>query len=567
MAIQNIRLALKNDKSLQASVQDGGAINPTYSQVQQEDQPQILFEINTLPHENGIKAATVLPQSVNYNFLTNMSDAVVLHSEIATDVNDNAGTIVLQIDSFTGESRDFYMRPAAFNVGSSLTRFMSSVFNGDYYLHKRTTLFQNRTVFLSVAGDTPRVTTSGSGNNGFYEFNFADSSLTYFGFNGTNVNSNKVQGITSHENYLVLFNKDTVYWSSPIDPTDFTPALGGGGQAKIAEARGAIITLIPYFNGIMVYCAENIVSMTFSGDTNNPWIFREVPNSAGLFISNNNFHSVPLVCNNEQQQVQYAMLSSGLYAIAENGAQALPDVIAEYIGSNYVEEKEPLKSVIEYVTIGSNEIATTKLQNMFTFGAWIFFIIGEAGVQSDLNRVIVYNTLTRSFGTIKGNWRSMHKQVTTDALNSSNTDALQAKPRVIPESYVLTEFNGGIECTPRTLNLQTRGNSQPPEDSNEDLATAEVLVGPIKITGERNTVLQTVSFGVNDYLGTNEDRLRVYAFDTSTQTNDTPVEFTYNPADNRYYGYIEGKSIKVLLVGKNFYLTTMELGTEIGGLF
>ena len=565
MSIRTIRLNLKNNRTAQPSYQDGGAVSAVYSQLQQQDQPKVLYEENTLPLADGIRAAALIPQTVDYSLESHMSNAVVLHTELATDVNSNAGVIMLQVDPFTSDTRQFYMRRASLGLNSSLLKFMDVTYTGNSFLHKRTTLFQNRTLLLTVNGDSPTVSTTGSGTNGVYEFDFANSSLIYNGFSGINVNTIDVQGITSHENYLILFSKDTVYWSSPLDLTDFSPALGGGGSAKVAEARGAILTVIPYYNGLMIHCAENTVSMTFSGDTTNPWIFREVPNSAGLFLSNSNFHSVPLACINEQQQVQYVMSPAGLYAITENGAQALPEDINEYITSNFIETKPAGLSTITYENVSGSTFPVTKLQNMFSFGPWLMMIIGQPGLQDSINRLVVYNTNTRAFGTIVGNWRSVHKQVTLDALNSGNTISLQKKPRIIPDAYVLTEFNGGTDAKAWGLNLQTRGDGTVPAGVSGEIPTAEVLVGNIQVSLERTTALHSVSFGPNDYLGDGQDQLKVYAFDVSTQGGDTPVEFTFNPADNKYYGYIEGKDIKVLLVGKNFFLTVMELETETGG--
>lgn len=567
MALSRIRLSLKNNRSAQPTQQDGGAISAAYSQIQQQDQPKVLYQENTIPTEMGLQAAGLVPQKQNYDFLFDMSDANVVHSEVATDINQNMGEMVVQIPTYRG-SGEIYMRRNTISTNVPLGRILSITFDGSYFLHKRTTLFQTRTLLLTVPGDTLRAApdpgSDPGSSNGVYELDFSTGYLRYNAFTDLNLDEINPSGITSHENYLIVFNKDTIYWSSPLNFKEFTPAVGGGGSAKLSEARGSIVTIVPYYNGLMVYCAGNIVSMTFSGDTSNPWIFREVPNSSGLYISNETYHSVPLACNNEQQQVQFALLDSGLHAVTEGGIKPLPESILEMAGRNYVIYKEKGKSELEEVVVGDQHFPVAALQDMFSFGSHLFLIVGKAGVRDPINRAIVYNMDTRSFGTIVGNWRSVHKQTSRAAITSANEDALQAKPRVIPQSYVMVEWQGGKKLRGYSINFQTKGSLvRNPERPDEELREAEVLIGPIRISQDRTTAVHSVSFGTNDALGGD---LRVYAFDVTTQVGDTPIEFVLNEADNKYYGYIEGPEVKILLVGKTFHLSVLELEVEEGGL-
>lgn len=63
------------------------------------------------------------------------------------------------------------------------------------------------------------------------------------------------------------------------------------------------------------------------------------------------------------------------------------------------------------------------------------------------------------------------------------------------------------------------------------------------------------------------DRCRVFVYSKSTLGATNPIEFIFNPLDESYYGYIEGKDLLLEVRGKNFYLTGIEVEVERGGKF
>ena len=51
----------------------------------------------------------------------------------------------------------------------------------------------------------------------------------------------QVVGITQSTGYMIAWTKNTVAWSSTIDPTDFVPdSLTGAGGGGVEEVKGAI---------------------------------------------------------------------------------------------------------------------------------------------------------------------------------------------------------------------------------------------------------------------------------------------------------------------------------------
>jgi hypothetical protein len=97
------------------------------------------------------------------------------------------------------------------------------------------------------------------------------------------LNPANVKGVCAANGYMLTWTDTAVAWSSLVDPTDFLPSLTtGAGGGSINEAKGKIISCLPISGGFLVYCERNVVSARYTGNTAFPFVFVEVPGSAGI---------------------------------------------------------------------------------------------------------------------------------------------------------------------------------------------------------------------------------------------------------------------------------------------
>lgn len=95
-------------------------------------------------------------------------------------------------------------------------------------------------------------------------------------------------GVSSNSGYLLLYTKDTIYYSSPVNPLEFELTKGtgavttGAGSTKVQQLLGQIVIILPIAGGSLIYTTKNIVSMRYTGNAKNPWVFTELPDSAGI---------------------------------------------------------------------------------------------------------------------------------------------------------------------------------------------------------------------------------------------------------------------------------------------
>lgn len=116
---------------------------------------------------------------------------------------------------------------------------------------------------------------------GVYVYDFTAATFTAVTLAGGIVFTDII-GIAAAGVYLVLYTKEYIAYSSPLDPLDFTVALGAGGQSQILANKGTITTVLGTNNGLVVYTTVNAIWAQLTNNANFPFAFREIPNSAGV---------------------------------------------------------------------------------------------------------------------------------------------------------------------------------------------------------------------------------------------------------------------------------------------
>lgn len=135
-----------------------------------------------------------------------------------------------------------------------------------------------------------------------------------------------VLGIVASYNYLILHDGHTLQWSSAFDPLDFSLAnslVTGAGFGTPVGLQGKITALVTNPAGFTVYSDVNAIDVDYSSNTRFPWVFRPIPNSAG--IPNNRMVIV------SEDNVNYAWTSQGLQAISAQNAQPIFPEVTDFL--------------------------------------------------------------------------------------------------------------------------------------------------------------------------------------------------------------------------------------------
>lgn len=153
-----------------------------------------------------------------------------------------------------------------------------------------------------------------------------DAGDTLVGITATNI-----KGICASGNYLIAYAEQTISWSSPTNPMDFTPSLiTGAGTATPTDLRGRIIKIVQISTGFLIYTTENVVSVTASGNASYPWVFKPVAESTGLKAGVDS--ATETVAGNG-----IAWTLDGLQAISVTGVEPLLPEITDFVASKLLE--------------------------------------------------------------------------------------------------------------------------------------------------------------------------------------------------------------------------------------
>lgn len=141
------------------------------------------------------------------------------------------------------------------------------------------------------------------------------------------------QGLTTYSGYLLAWTEDAFYWSSTIDPTDFTPDLAtGAGGGQVEAAKGKITFVSPFASGLYLFTDKNTVSALYSNNVRYPFVFKEIAQSGGL--ANANF-----VAKESLSVRPIAYTSSGLQRISTTaGAEAIFPQLTDFLASSQMED-------------------------------------------------------------------------------------------------------------------------------------------------------------------------------------------------------------------------------------
>jgi hypothetical protein len=254
--------------------------------------PMPIYMHNIMPTTQGLASVGYLDQ--------NSHDAAIFDRAVVLRTNDN--------------SRYIYS-PGAGKVYDKHTKKWLVIGAGKSgvtvaYLHKRT--------YIAVRGEAVSL------------YNEATGQLQAVPLKG--FDTRFLEGVTTANNYLVAYTKDTIYWSTPLDSLDFTPSLSTTASSEIPLAlRGQITCCVPTLEGFTICTTTNMVSAKYSGNVRFPFQFSEIAGSGGVV-------STEHVTHESNSDTQYAWTTQGLQVVGSKEAKHIFPEVTDFLSGHLLED-------------------------------------------------------------------------------------------------------------------------------------------------------------------------------------------------------------------------------------
>lgn len=217
---------------------------------------------------------------------------------------------------------------------------------------------------------------------GLFTYNFYTRAMEPVVLAG--INTQAVRGVSAANQYLLLWDANTVYWSSATEPRDFVPDLGtGAGSSGVLAVRSPITCLLPIADGFVCYTSTNAIGTAFSGDARNPWIFREIPGSAGVAIPEHVTYDANL-------EAHFAWTTSGMQQVSLRRAEPIWPELTDSIARGLYSKIPALATIpvvrkfasltVRLSSIGSRYVAIS-LRNSESTGPFEFAYVYDLSME------------------------------------------------------------------------------------------------------------------------------------------------------------------------------------------
>lgn len=388
---------------------------------------------------------------------------------------------------------------------------------------------------------------------GLYKYDFSVQALVEVVLTG--ITAASIDGITAASLYLIAWDENTVYWSNPLNATDFVPAQGGAGSSAILSNRSRILQCLPSTDSFIAYTNRSAIYCQATGNANFPFSFREIPNSAGVAENEHVAYDAP----NDRH---IAWTTSGFQVVSQKGASLvwpeLSDSIAQGIysaadsgGYPYITKSDKL--LVKVSSIGSRYIAVSIKRNAAQINyshAYLYDVALERWGRLDIPHIDIFEYRAPEFAANivwqaqggsweddgSGTWEQLIEEIPTKTSQFGYTIAAVAA-------------NGSIHIAlPSTVN-----NLDGLESPNSSAPVPSIFFGRYRLQRQVAVQVQQVQIG-NQNL---QAAVAFYSHDASGAKlrKLVPEESTRYAA--QLWGRLTGAHISIQLTGR-INLTSLE---------
>lgn len=348
--------------------------------------PQAIYMENVFPTPNGF-------QSVGYKEVTPIpipiTEAITACITLPMETLDPGIYIKTTLIYFSDDTVVASVFPS--NVWSAVTTFVG---------------FSSPQLSKSLSGTVCKGVTYICDSNSvliysFSNYIFTDITGTFVGIPAAPLN------ILSSYNYLILVDRDTVYWSSLITPTDFSPSLvSGAGSSRLINNRGYIVRAVEHPEGFVVYTNSNIIFARYTGNARYPWKFTEVTNSGGIVDALNSAARYP-IAGDANSSNHFTINDAGTLQII-NGSTAQNEApeVSTYLSRSTTHDTFDY-STNTFTIVRATDLFNNQVLRTVYFYLDRYIIVPFAGTQElvyfhiPYEYAIVYDTLLQRYGKIK----------------------------------------------------------------------------------------------------------------------------------------------------------------------
>lgn len=193
-----------------------------------------------------------------------------------------------------------------------------------------------------------------------------------------------VKGFTSYNNYFIGYTSESVAWSAPLSPFDFTPSLAtGAGSGKPSGVHGVIKTIVASKEGFTVFMSAGIIAARANSNSSFPFIFKPISTVAGLDSTR----------HVARGSTQFAITSAGLLSVKNSAVSVASAELSDFITAGVIESYSDGK-VVEHDTAN---LLSTNIQYISDRYMCISYKDRAAKVYSNM---LVYDVVLNAFGKI-----------------------------------------------------------------------------------------------------------------------------------------------------------------------
>lgn len=378
---------------------------------------------------------------------------------------------------------------------------------------------------------------------------------------------NSVKGLCSANGYNIAWDDVNIAWSSATDPTDFTPDITtGAGGGAIQFAKGKIRFCVPISGGFMVYCEQNVVSATYSGNIRFPFIFAEVAGSGGCA-------SPEQVSFTSNLAAHYAWTTAGFQQLTKASADVGFAEITDFLSALYFEDFDDVSLMFtdEYLAAPLN-VKVSAIADRY--------IIVSYGVNLPIyTHAIVYDLALKRYGKIKLSHRKCFEWPAPNVFGTLTYGDLSA----ITYGALINATYGDLLTSVDTIEVARKNLAFLQGDGtvyivNFDLKQANIGTGglgetvppPVLVLGkfqfERNYFIAHQQSGIENVKDGNAfDFYLLQTLDGKTFLPAVaPVLLTNSPMSKMYGKRLNGQNISAMFIGA-FNLNSYMLQFTLGG--
>lgn len=255
-----------------------------------------------------------------------------------------------------------------------------------------------------------------------------------------------LHGLLGSFGYLILWDSAQIYWSSTIDPTDFTPSLiTGAGNGGIQELHGEIVTCVPTRTGFIIFGQDNAVCAIYTGNLRYPFSFRAIKGCGGITRTSNqpvNPQYLNLTTTASIAAATFALTTAGLQQIEGDAAENVLTSASEFIFGEHFEDYDEDADLFTR-TDGIMPKAIAAVANRF-----LILSYGVPG-QEFFSYALIYDSDYKRWGKVKIDHVSVYEWI-TPGVSTSGDEAANSIAFV------------GIDASVRTVNTNVYDSGSGP---------------------------------------------------------------------------------------------------------